>query len=401
MPSGRKQLLLWIVAAIVATAILAVILVREYRPPARHALYVVGDAAHGRALFFGDKQCSICHSIDGHGGRIAPDLSQTQPGSPAMGWLATVLWNHAPGMFRRIRLGVAYPQLDVQEMADILALLYQAASTDRPGDPTAGHAVFEKKGCIHCHAVRSSGGHSAPDLSQIAAGGANEWTRAMWNHAGSMVTPISKELGEWPQFMGTEMRDLVAYAAEGNGKPNAQPPGDPEKGWKVFEGGCIQCHSVHGNGGKLGPELGPDRELPLNTAQFAGVLWNHAPTMLRLSHEQGITPPNLDGTEMSDLAAFLGSLRFFEPAGSAFVGERVFSQRGCARCHGQAAQGSDLGPPIDTRGDAFTTVSLTTALWKHGPKMVDRTEMLEIPWPVLEPTDIGNLVSFLNAPHHQ
>jgi hypothetical protein len=30
--------------------------------------------------------------------------------------------------------------------------------------------------------------------------------------------------------------------------------------------------------------------------------------------------------------------------------------------------------------------------------MIDRAEELGIPWPTLKPTDIGDLVSFLNAP---
>jgi mono/diheme cytochrome c family protein len=401
MPSGRKQLLLWIAAALGATAALTIILVREHQPTARHVLYVVGDSKRGRELFFGDKQCSICHSIEGQGGRIAPDLSETHPGSPAMGWLATVLWNHAPGMYRRIRTGVSYPHLDTGEMADILAFLYESASAEHPGNPTAGRDVFEQKGCVRCHSVRSWGGKSAPDLSEVAAGSASEWTRAMWNHAGSMIAPISAALGEWPQFMGNDMDNLIAYVNEGKTNPTQATRGDPQQGWHVFQARCIQCHSVGGQGGKLGPELGPDRELPVTTAQFASVLWNHAPTMLRLSQEKGITPPILNGSEMADLAAFLGSLRFFEPVGSPFIGERVFSERGCARCHGPSAGGTKLAPPIVARSDAFTTVSLTSALWKHGPKMVDRTEQLNIPWPVLEPTDIGNLVSFLNAPHHQ
>src|SRR5579863_4528419 len=135
----RKQLLVWIVSAFIATSVLAIVLVRERSSTAtRHVLYVVGDAQHGRALFFGKKQCSICHAVNGQGGRIAPDLSATRPEAPAMGWLATVLWNHAPGMFRRIRRNSSYPELSSQEMADILAFLYQAGNSDRPGDPSAG-----------------------------------------------------------------------------------------------------------------------------------------------------------------------------------------------------------------------------------------------------------------------
>jgi len=213
------------------------------------------------------------------------------------------------------------------------------------------------------------------------------------------MDPVSAQLGKWPQFMGSDMSDLIAYVGGGAAARVPATHGDSERGWKVFQGRCIQCHSVHGSGGKLGPELGPEQELPLTTAQFASLLWNHAPDMLRLGKENGIAPPTLDGTEMADLMAFLASLRFFDPSGSPFVGERVFGERGCAQCHGPAAEGTELGPKLSATGDAFTTVSLVTALWKHGPKMVDRTEQLGMPWPTLQPTDIGNLVSFLNRPH--
>ena len=354
-------------------------------------------------LFYGQKQCSVCHSINGSGGRIAPDLSATRPGTPAMGWLAAVLWNHAPGMFRQIRSGKSYPQLNTGEMADILAFLYQAANVDRPGDPVAGRRVFREKGCVHCHAVRSEGGKSAPDLATVSmAGGSSEWMRAMWNHTQSMIDPITKALGHWPQFTGSEMNDLVAYVGEGNQKARASGnAGSAELGWKVFQARCIECHSVRGNGGKLGPELGPEHDLPLTTAAFASELWNHAPAMLRLGRENGTAMPTLQRDEMADLAVFLASLRYVEPTGSSLVGESVFSARGCARCHGPEADGTRLGPRLTAGDDAYTAVSFTAALWKHGPRMVDRVEEMGTSWPTLEATDIGDLVAFLNVPRRQ
>jgi cytochrome c oxidase cbb3-type subunit 3 len=36
-----------------------------------------GDAAHGKALFYGNAACSTCHMINGKGGRLGPDLSAT------------------------------------------------------------------------------------------------------------------------------------------------------------------------------------------------------------------------------------------------------------------------------------------------------------------------------------
>src|SRR5260370_11586854 len=38
---------------------------------------IVGNAAHGKELFYGSTACSTCHMIQGKGGRLGPDLSTT------------------------------------------------------------------------------------------------------------------------------------------------------------------------------------------------------------------------------------------------------------------------------------------------------------------------------------
>ena len=35
----------------------------------------LGSAAHGRELFYGDANCSLCHMIEGKGGRLGPELT--------------------------------------------------------------------------------------------------------------------------------------------------------------------------------------------------------------------------------------------------------------------------------------------------------------------------------------
>jgi len=44
---------------------------QEVRAPAKSR----GDSAHGKELFYGDANCSMCHMVDGKGGRLGPDLS--------------------------------------------------------------------------------------------------------------------------------------------------------------------------------------------------------------------------------------------------------------------------------------------------------------------------------------
>ncbi len=42
---------------------------------AKTAVKAQGDPAHGKQLFFGDANCSMCHMFAGKGGRLGPDLT--------------------------------------------------------------------------------------------------------------------------------------------------------------------------------------------------------------------------------------------------------------------------------------------------------------------------------------
>jgi cytochrome c oxidase cbb3-type subunit 3 len=43
----------------------------EVKAPAKP----VGNAAHGKELFYGDANCSLCHMVEGKGGRLGPELT--------------------------------------------------------------------------------------------------------------------------------------------------------------------------------------------------------------------------------------------------------------------------------------------------------------------------------------
>jgi len=43
----------------------------EVKAPAKP----IGNAAHGKDLFYGDGNCSLCHMVEGKGGRVGPELS--------------------------------------------------------------------------------------------------------------------------------------------------------------------------------------------------------------------------------------------------------------------------------------------------------------------------------------
>lgn len=398
----RRTLLLWTLGALGASALLFVVLRREHDSmQARWANFLVGDPRTG-AEIFEQKGCAYCHAVNGVGGRLAPDLGFQQPPPSSLNELVTALWNHAPRMWERIRTEKRnYPELNNEEMAHLFAYLYTARYVDVPGDAFRGRQLFEAKGCVRCHAVYGKGGRTGPDLSTVGAETPIEWTQEMWNHAPAMETEFRKLGLPWPKFDGGEMNDLLAYVREIRGGPRQEfelLPADPDRGWQLFQSkACIVCHTVKGEGGRVGPELAARQDRPVTIVQFAGLMWNHSPEMWRAMQSRNIPRPTFTGRQMADLIAFLHSVRYFEPGGSPQVGQVLFTRRGCSECHGAAGEGTGSGPALRGRGRTFTTVTLATALWRHGPVMNQRAQQLGRPWPKLMESDVGDLLVFLNT----
>ncbi len=377
---SRKEFLYWLAAALLATGLLAFTLSQNRASvKARTFATVTGIPEEGAKLFYGSKHCSQCHSVN--------SLAGHKPVAPAMGWLIAVLWNHSPDMGRTMQSsGQAYPSMDRQEMAHLLAFLYQIADADPPGDREAGRRAFQEKGCIRCHAA-------------MRAENNNAWIAALWNHAQQMIQPAAQVLGEWPRLDGESLNNLAAYLTAGSTKVDGerQPAhGDAERGWRAFQAKCMRCHALRKQDGSIGPVLGPEAELLLSPSQFAAAIWNHVPAMAQMAKGREPQLPTLDGSEIGDLTEFLRSLRYAEPTGSRFVGEKVFADRGCVKCHGTLDAG-ELGTRLRTQAKAFTAVSLAAVLWQHGPRLLDRTLNTSGSRPMLQPTDAADLVAFLNA----
>lgn len=399
----KRPFLIWGLAALAACALLATVLKREHDfERTRWANFLVGDP-HTGAQLFQEKGCAHCHAVNGLGGRLAPDLGFQQPPQSGINQLVTAMWNHAPRMWERMREEkVRYPTLSYEQIAHLFAYLYTARYVDEPGDELKGERLFVKKGCVQCHAIHGDGGTLGPDLSSVADKETPiAWTQAMWDHAPAMQAEAAKLGMAWPRFEGSEMNDMLAYIRAVCGGPRREfelLPADPDRGWQLFQSkSCIVCHAVKGEGGRVGPELGPTHGRPLTIVQFAGSMWNHSPEMWREMKARNITRPTFLGREMADLIAFLHSVRYFEAGGSPRVGEMLFVRRGCSNCHGLHGEGSSTAPAVRTRGRTFTSVTLASELWRHGPAMYEHAQKLKLPWPKLSESDVGDLVIFLNT----
>src|SRR5690349_24782746 len=112
-------------------------------------------------------------------------------------------------------------------------------------------------------------------------------------------------------------------------------PGDARRGEDLFRSqGCVQCHSINGQGGRTAPDLARRIDRNFTPTVMASLMWNHAPTMWTVMKQQNIAQPPLSAEQASDLFAYFVSARYFEQPGDAGRGKQAFAARHCADCHG-------------------------------------------------------------------
>src|SRR5262249_23223987 len=122
------------------------------------------DVAAGKRNF--ERHCSLCHGIDGRGGR-GPNLHRAHllhaPDDNALKSLISegIPPEMPPAWF-----------LSDEEVASVAAYVRSLSalpSEPEPGDATRGQTVFEKAGCARCHILGQQGFAYGPPLTDIGA----------------------------------------------------------------------------------------------------------------------------------------------------------------------------------------------------------------------------------------
>ncbi|HYM12577.1 MAG TPA: c-type cytochrome [Bryobacterales bacterium] len=185
----------------------------------------------------------------------------------------------------------------------------------------------------------------------------------------------------------------IATIALGAAAWGQDRPGDAGRGAQLFEREhCVACHSIHGVGGKVGPDLGRRGPGDYTPAVLAGAMWNHAPVMWKAMAARGLSIPQLDAGDVADLFAYFYSLRYFAPPGDAARGKDVFISSGCARCH--ASQGG-VGPPVSSWKATTDPVLWAQQMWNHVTGMTEQAEKAGVRWPRLTVQQMVDLTVYV------
>ncbi len=349
---------------------------------AHGALEIPGDARQGEQLFK-TQGCIQCHSVNGLGAKVGPDLGRRIGRSYTPALMASLMWNHAPAMWSSMeKMGVKQPELTTEQAADLFAFFYSARYFEQPGDAGRGKQAFEAKQCVSCHGLSAAGGgFSAKPVSDWKS--PNDpilLAQEMWNHAPQMKTALAGRKMQWPLLTSQELTDILVYARTVPGTRGGRPdfaPASTETGKRLFElKGCVKCHT-----GKQSLE---NRFSNRTLGDFAASMWNHS---VRMGGTQ-----ELRSEEMRRLVGYLWSIQVFDERGSAQRGRQVFARNRCGSCHDNASSGA---PKL--AGTKLTPLSMVAVLWKHGPAMQQQMLKNHVPWPRFAGTEMADLIALVNS----
>lgn len=369
---------------------------------AQHAIgsdaQIEANASRGREVLEA-RNCLGCHTIGGNGAGTAPDLARrsvTEEHTPSE--LAALMWSHGPEMWRLMEArSLEVKPLSETEADDLYAYFLSLRYFDPRGEAIRGKELFTTKRCASCHDLNpTEGGGIAPPVSEWSGvGNAIVWAEQLWNHSAAMERMMAERGMGWPTFSEQEMVDLLVYLQNlpsARGETRRLEIAAPETGRAVFAAKrCDTCHTVDAHDATMNSLGG--RLKDFNTLSgFTAAMWNHAHELRGTLAGSANEPVTISTSEMRELVSYLYFNGGFEERGDAASGRKVFTDKGCQSCHGPAGAGQ-TAPTI--AGD-MSAARMASAVWSHGPQMLEAMRGRGVEWPSLTSRQMANLIAFLD-----
>jgi cytochrome c2 len=181
------------------------------------------------------------------------------------------------------------------------------------------------------------------------------------------------------------------------GQRRSSLAGDPMAGERLFtERGCVRCHAIWGNGGKLGPDLGQEG-LGRSLLQLAGMFWNHTPRMIETVRSRGLPWPTFTESDLEDVISYIYYVKLFDEPGDAALGGRWFREKRCVDCHAVGGTGGRAGPALDGFARYVAPIPLAQGMWNHGRAMRAVQATADVPMPRFYGSEISDIQAYLRV----
>ncbi len=369
------------------------------------------DAERGGELFRASR-CVTCHSVDGRGGTLAPELGHVGA-KVTRDWLYS--WIRDPHRLQPDTLMPRFRFTD-EQVRDLAAYIAEDLAEPKGLDPNRaapdpasaaeGRRIFERRGCYSCHELEgfperprigpklAGVGDRILDPVPLVARGV-EPTLPNWLHTKVSGPERVLETARMPTFGFSEHDAAAVTVALLSLRARAVPPDratrDPDRPPYVPQGEfgalvrryrCLSCHQIQGTGGNLSTVV-LDR---IGTQ----LRWDYIeqyvqkPIAVRVGLAERMPHLNIAREEARVLADFLSTVMVDDaleaevPRGAAAVarGKELFDGHGCQGCHIVGDRGGFVGPDLNGSGDRLRpgwTVAwlLDPERWKPGTLQPD------------------------------
>jgi mono/diheme cytochrome c family protein len=343
-----------------------------------------GDARQGERIFK-SQRCVDCHSVNGSGGKSAPDLAASLDRDLTPAGMASLMWNHAPAMWSAMsKANIARSAMTPEQSADLFAYFVSTRYFEKPGDAGRGKAAFAAKHCAECHSAAAAGSAGAPPVAKWESlSDPIVLAQQMWNHGSKMRQAYAAKKLSWSGLTAQELTDILVYLRnlpEAKALVKEFQFTSSAGGEQLFASkGCAGCHT---GANALEAKL---RNQTLT--QISVAMWNHQPNMKT-------APAALTADEMRQILSHVWARQYFLGGGDASRGKSVFAEKSCGSCHDAAGKGA---PKLGKGKDAYSAVSMVASLWQHGPRMLDLVQQSKMAWPQFTSRQMADLIAYLNT----
>jgi mono/diheme cytochrome c family protein len=381
------------------------------------AVKLSGAPERGKTLFL-DSRCVSCHSVEGKGGTLAPDLGKV--GSKLYPERVMLILRNPHKLWSRSRMPIFnFTDQEIQDVTTFLVSEYVNLDLDEKevarqvgladgANKLQGRELIEKYGCTGCHnkieGVEDRGETGVElttigvvdirrlDFGQIKVP-PKDWTVPNWLYNKVLNPRLFKPDLKMPDFSFSEWEGAAVttylLSLKGEEVPAAYtlPLGAPPSTYSpqgafgnlLEKYRCFVCHKINGRGGEMAPDLSPEgsrvkkewvEKFMKAPDTIRPILPERMPPFKILdSEDQALSAyfrTTLVENRVEDLAGAVSKMHLNDPS-LILMGGQLYSEKyGCNACHQTGGKGGVIGPDLTRVGNRLRTDWIVYYL--HNPK---------------------------------